>query len=316
MFKKSNIKKDSERSNLDRVPLSLMVLLATISVLSSGYIFADNLPEWKNIHDYKLNKYQFQKTKYEDFSKAYSGAKTYTIDKNTKILSIKLDNNDIYSGINVGFTKNVMDWLEFTFSTNMEIRDLITIYGQPQSIDSKQNKTYDYYNYDTFNIAVDKRHIFAKSISFFDVKQGSVAQNLRSKIDPVPAKKFFELFPNLKPGVSIESQFTQNYPDQLPYMEGEFEVVATYTLTDELQEAIRFYDKVELRFENGLLSWINLFPNETEAKNLYKKISTPYKVEKLDKKLEFYVFDKYIYTIDKTHKKVISIGLFDSVSGF
>ena len=288
--------------------LSIFYLFIII-IFSSAYVFPDKLPDWKNASVYSPEKLKFQKTTLNEFKKLCPDAKTFDAEGNVSIITTQPDNLSDFNEINVGFRNKTLDWLEFVLSKQVNMNEFINIYGFPKYIDTKYSTTLDYYNYNNYSIAVDKKSKNARSISFFTTPQLAVNKTLRTKILETPQKKFFELFPKLKPGVTVESEFAQSYPALLPYMEGESDVTSTYTLTEELQGISQFYKQAVLRFENGILTWINLVPTDAESVDILKTITDPHKVEKIDDKYDFYIYENFILTVNKKHKKVSNIGL-------
>ncbi|OGI01383.1 MAG: hypothetical protein A2Y25_02700 [Candidatus Melainabacteria bacterium GWF2_37_15] len=283
--------------------------LFLILIFSSAYVFPDKLPDWKNASVYSPEKLKFQKTTLDEFKKLCPEVKSFDAEKNVSIITTQPYNLNDFNEINVGFRNKTLDWIEFVLSKQINVNEFITIYGFPKYIDTKYSTTLDYYNYDNYSVAVDKKSTNARSISFFTTQQSVINKTLRNKILDTPTQKFFETFPKLKPGLTVESEFTQSYPDLLPYMEGEFDVNSTYTMVEELEGASQFYQQAVLRFENGILTWISLVPTDAESSNILKTIKEPHEIEKIDDKYDFYIYENFVLTVNKKHKKVSNIGL-------
>ncbi len=288
-----------------------LINLISILIFSCGYKFPDQLPEWKDINSYSPEKLEFQKTSLKEYRKFAPDSEIFDIDNDIKIINIILDEQDVFNEVNVGFKDEILDWIEFSLNKEIKINEFVSIYGFPRFIDKNYSDIFNYYNYETFNIAVDKNNIFAKSISIFDTAEPTQKKQAQNKGEAAESKSFFQVFPGLKPGLVTEEEFIKEFPDLLPYMEGEFDVNSCYTFIEELGEAKQQYQKAILKFENGLLSWINLIPVNSELEKLLKKTGKSYKTEKLDENYDFYVFDNFVLVVNRAQKKVNSIGVFN-----
>lgn len=284
------------------------IFLSLILIFSCSYTFPDKLPDWKEINLYIPEKLEFQKTTIDEFKKLSPNAKLEELGNEIVLLRTTPQKTDIFSEINIGFRHGVLDWVEFLMNKNVEMNEFVSVYGFPKYIDIKYSDTLDYYTYEKFNISTDKRHIFARSINLFGVSGAAYEKNIDEEITDSNIK-FFDVFPCLEQGVTTEREFLNNYPDLLPYMEGEFDTNSIYTLREELEGAGSLYQQVLIKFENGILSWINLVPNNFQLKKMLHKINEPYKVEKVDKDFDFYVFDNFIFVVDKKQNKINSVGL-------
>jgi len=284
-------------------------------VLNSASVFPDKLPDLKKLKFYSPEKIEYGKTTLVEFKKiiykiSESDIEIYT--DGVTIIKLKPAINDFYSLIRVGFKNDKTDWLEFNLAHNIEISKLVILYGNPTDIDTKNNRDLDYYNYDFFNIAVDKNKKFAKSITYFSKSPVPTPAKILKKVDiPVSrSKKFFKKFPNIEPGITTENNFSKEYPNLIPYTDDRSETTSIYVLTDELGEAGYYYDKAILKFENGLLTWVNLIPKNLPLNDCLKIIKTKYKKENVNSSYELYDFSNFILVVDKKSKLVKSIGLF------
>ena len=293
-----------------------IVLLLVTVVLNLGCEFQDNLPDLKKLKAYSPEKLDYAQTTLEQFKKKFpklpeSDIETYT--DGVAIIKLKPAVTDTYGLIRVGFKNNKLDWIEFNLAHIVKISKLVSIYGNPTDVDSKYNKDLDYYNYDFFNISADKITQNAKSITYFNKSPISVSDVNYKKPD-IPfnkKKKFFEKFVNIEPGITTESEFTAEYPDLIPYIDDKTETNSIYVLSDELGESAYYYDKAILKFESGLLTWINLIPKKLPIVACLKTIKKPYKKENVDSAYELYDFTSFVLVVDKKTKMVKSIGLFN-----
>lgn len=288
-----------------------IIYIFTIVILSSAHVFPDRLPDWKELNSYSPVKFEFQKTGLKEFKALCPGVEPYDIGNGIVIYTVKPENTNSFKEINVGFRNEILDWIEFALNQQVEADEFTALYGFPKYIDTKYSDTLDYYNYDNFSASVDKKYFFVRSISIFTQNEPTVKNNLRTKISESGEMKFFEVYPGLKPGVTTERDFAQKHPDLLPYMEGDFDTNATYTLVEELQGAENHYQKAVLRFEHGILAWINLIPTYEKATNMLDKFGKPNHIEKLDDYYDFYIYDNFIFTVHKEQKRVNTIGLIE-----
>lgn len=275
--------------------------------LSSGYVFPDKLPQWRGLNTYSLEKMEFQKTTIKEFRTMCPDVEPYDIGNGILIFTVKPVNISDFSEVNVGFRNEVFDWVEFVLDKQFEVGEFTSVYGFPKHIDTKYSETLDYYNYDTFSVAVDKKYFLVRSISVFAQKMPGVKSHQN---ETATGKiKFYEVFPGLKPGITTEREFSKHYPELLPYMEGEYDVNSVYTLVEELEGAEEYYQQAILRFEHGVLVWINLIPTYEESEELLKKYNNPITKEKLNERYDFYIYDNFVFTVDRHQKRVNSIGL-------
>lgn len=293
-----------------------IIYIFLIATFSTACVFPDRLPDWKEISSYSPEHFEFRKTTPEEFTAICPGTEPYAPDGEILIFTARPVNVNNFTEVNVGFRHKSLDWIEFVLNRQVEINDFITLYGFPEYIDTKYSETLDYYNYNNFSVSVDKKHLFARSISVFETSEQVIENNLQNENTGSGRKRFFEVFPGLKPGITTEREFSRAYPGLLPYMEGEFDLNSTYTLVEELKGAGHYYRKAILRFENGVLTWINLVPSDEEAINILKYLNKPKNTEKIDNRHDFYVFDNFILTVDNEQEKVNNIGLVNSDGRF
>ncbi|HSA07252.1 MAG TPA: hypothetical protein P5556_08735 [Candidatus Gastranaerophilales bacterium] len=287
------------------------IYLVIILIFTCAYTFPDKLPDCKNINLYLPQKLKFQKTSVKEFNALAPKSKTYDAGKGIKIIKTTPVKTDVFKEINVGFSNNVLDWIEFVFSKKIKMNEFTAEYGYPEFINAEHSDKLDYFDYDVFNISTDKKHEFANSITIFEIKASAQKNTKIEAIKPSGTKTFFEIFPDLKPGIMTENEFETKFPGLLPYMEEESDINYYYTLIEELNAVKHLYKKAELHFENGILSWINLTPVNADLKFITDKVKTPYKIEQLNNKYVFYTFDNFTLIVDKKQKKVSSIGVFN-----
>ncbi len=288
--------------------LSTFYLFLAI-IFCCSYTFPDETPDWKKINSYLPGNLEFQRTTVEEAMNLCPEVEVYDIDHETKIIGTEPEKTNVFKEVNLGFRSGTLDWIEFVLNKKIEMDELITIYGFPRFIDSDYSDEVDYFNYDTFNISTNKEHTLAKSITIFDIDTSAYENAQNNRVASSAKGKFFQVFPGIKPGVTTEQDFIKDFPNLLPYMEDDFDVNSSYTLTEELAEAQYRYKSAVLRFENGLLTWVSLVPVNPELEPLVNSIKASPEIEKLDDDYDFYVYDNFIFVVSTKYRKVSSIGI-------
>lgn len=296
----------------------IILFLLITTVLNCSCIFPDNLPVLKNLKAYAPQKLEYGKMNLEDFKKLVSKISPSDIEMFTDgitVIKTTPQGNTPYSLIRVGFKDDKLDWIEFNLARNINISKFISVYGTPKTTDTTYNKDADYLNYDFFNISSGKTDKLAKSITYFGkqtlpITKDNQKKSVKIAVSSKNKKKFFEKFPNIQPGITIEADFLSENPNLISSSDKNKETESVYVLSDELGEAQYYYDKAILKFENGLLTWVNLIPKSLPVADCLKIIKTPYKKENINSLYELYDFSKFILVVDKKTKSVKSIGLF------
>lgn len=302
---------------MDRIKKIFFIFyILLLVIINSGCVFLDKLPDLKKLKAYSPQKINYGQTTLEKFKKNYTKIPDSDIEIYTDgvaIIKLKPSETDTYNLIRVGFKNHKLDWIEFNLAPIVKISKLVSIYGSPTDIDTTYSKDLDYFNYDFFNISADKITKNAKSITYFNKSPFPLTESNSKKpeITAKNKKKFFEKFVNIEPGITLESDFAAEYPDLIPYIDDKAETNSVYVLSEELGESAYYYDKAVLKFESGLLTWINLIPKKLPIAVCLKTIKKPYKKEIINPAYELYDFSNYILIVDKKSKMVQSIGLFN-----
>lgn len=289
-----------------RKNIFFIILILITATINSACIFPDKLPEFNKLKNYSPQIIEYGNTTLEKFKQITPNISNLDIENYTDGISIiKLEPalTDFYSLVRVGFKNNKLDWLEFKLAKDINISEFISIYGNPSNINSTYSKNLDYYNYTFFNISVDKNNKFAQCITYFS---SAPVINISAK----QKMKFFQKFSDLEPGITTESDFTAKFPGITPIIDNKTETSSVYVLQDELGNARYYYDKAILKFEHGILTWINLIPKNLPLNACLKTINTNYKKEKVNSDYDIYDFSKFILVIDSKTKMVKSIGVF------
>ncbi|MDD3012905.1 MAG: hypothetical protein PHC34_04310 [Candidatus Gastranaerophilales bacterium] len=289
----------------------LILTLLFISIISSACKFPDNILDWQNIKDYKPDIIQFGVTTTDDFKGLVKSKPEQKIG-NVSIFITQPSDTNIYKKIRVGFKNDKLDWIEFTLNNNLKMSKFTDLYGKPSHINTTYNNFLDYYDYGLFNISTDKQHTYAKNITIFEMPKAS--QNQEKIIDfsnLIPDWKNLTTanFLGLKPGYSIESNFNSSYPELIPVKSNKKSFSSIYIIDKELGKTKSQYKKAELTFNNGLLSWISLIPQNLYLDQVIKAWGSQYTLETIDIKYDLYDFLNVVVVVDKSNKKVVKIGI-------
>jgi|GEM_PF-1781752 len=291
--------------------ICLILALFFMSILISACKYPDNVPDWQNIKEYKPALIQFGVTTSDDFASLVQSKADQKIGDVNIFIAQPPDNN-FYKKIRVGFKNNKLDWIEFTLNDNFEISKFIEVYGKPLNINTTYSNILDYYDYSFFNISTDKQHTYAKAFTIFEIPKG--LQNKENIIDLgnlIPNWESLSTadFLGLKPGYSIEANFNSSYPMLVPVRTDKKSSLSVYIISKELGKAKSQYRKVEFVFNNGLLNWVSLIPQNISLDQVIKVWGSQYTLEHIDTKYDLYDFSSVVAVVDKNSKKVTKIGI-------
>jgi len=274
-----------------------------------GCKFPEALPDWQNIQNYRFKQLVFGKTSIKDFQQVCSGLQGKADNGDVYILACKPEQNNLYSNIRVGFLNEKLDWVEFTLKNNPEINEIVYLYGPPESINTTYSNTYDYYDYKFFNVSTDKEHKKAYHISIFGFPDNSV---LATDIDQaIPGLYGYKTLKVLKPGITIEKEFNNEFPGLVPYKKNKFDTDSVYTIS-EFTKNKDLYSKVVLNFKNGILSSIYLTPKKLTFDKVKSIYGNDYRVEQIDGNLVLYDYTTFLVIAGKQDNRVKSIAIISS----
>jgi len=299
--------------NFKKILLFITVIIAI--VLLCGCYFPDNVPELSTLKNFSLKNMDFGKTTKTQFLQMFSPQEKVDIqdyDGEISIATLKSQQNKDFGAIRVGFKKNKLDWVEFSLINPVKISKLTPIYGKPTDVNKNSSTTFDYYNYEFFNISVEKQSGNANAITYFENSPLKAKISTHAKTYVVK-KLFFKKFPDIEPGITTEADFSAKYKDLVPYEETNSQTNSLYVMTDELEEAGGYYESAILKFESGLLTWINLIPRPITANEEVKRLGKNYKLENIDANYQIYDFTDFILVVDRKTNQVKSIGIFTKV---
>ncbi|EKE04218.1 MAG: hypothetical protein ACD_20C00096G0001 [uncultured bacterium] len=289
--------------------------LLIVVILLSACKFPDSNMDWQDIKGYKLDKLKFGTTTVSDFVKLAPDAKAQKLDLGIIIFNTEPANKDVYKRIRVGFRNDKLDWLEFTFNEQVKMSEMLDLYGKPRNINEKYSKIVDYYDYDFFNITTDKSHNLAKSINIFEIRKHTNTEIALINGIPDLSSLMKVKFLDLEPGISLEADFKNNFPDVEAYRKDESSSVAIYTLDSELGKAKKHYKKALIVFDNGLLSWINIIPQDLSKEKALNLYGSKYKIEPVNAQYDFYDYKDFVLVVDKKQNKVKNIGIISASQG-
>lgn len=285
------------------------ITLFICCILTSACKFPDNLPDYQNLLSYRMDKLAFGKTTEAEFEKLSDGKPAEKVGKDIQIFLSSPASKDFYEQVRVGFRNDKLDWIEFTLNKDIEMSKIVQIYNNPRAINSAYSKVLDYYDYGYFNISTDKKRTLAKHITFFDIPQSIKKEPQINLGNKIPAWQNLKKngFLNLHPGITIETDFNRDYPYLSQFKKDNSDTDSTYRITQGL--AGTNYKKADLVFNNGLLSWINIVPQNLSLNDFIKTYGSAYKLEKFNAKFDIYDFAEFVLIVNRAQKKVVNIGI-------
>jgi len=299
--------------NYKKIFFIILILIAIF--LICGCYFPDNTPELGRLKNFSLKNLDFGKTTKSQFAQMFSPQEKLDLQEYDGDVSIAILNskkNNEFGQVRVGFVKDKLDWVEFSLLNPVKISKLTTIYGNPTDINRKSNENLDYYNYEFFNISSEKASGIAKAITYFANSPIKEKKKIPLKIY-AEKKLFFQKFADIEPGITTESDFSAKYKDLVPYEETNSQTNSLYVMTGEMEEAGGYYESAILKFESGLLTWVNLIPRQITVQQEIARLGKNYKRENIDTNYEIYDYTDFILVVEKPTGLVKSIGIFAKV---
>ena len=277
----------------------ILLFLASIVLFSSGCKFPDNIPDWQNLGEFQFERLEFGKTTTDELKLICQGVKSQKMGNKIEIFTFESPDINLYKRIRVGFNNNKLDWVEFAFSNKLELASFLDVYDRPVYINSDYSRILDYYDYNFFNIAVDKSHTEVKSLNIFKLNPSDKPKNIIKRKTPDYKTILKSGLWDLVPGVSFENDFREYYQPYEKLLNAGDESISTYILT--APELKKYYKKVSLNYNNGLLSWINLEPVSLLLVDAVKILGKQAKVEKINDYYSLYDYGQIILTVDNNH---------------
>jgi hypothetical protein len=291
--------------------LFLIFVINTLCFLNTAGKFPDEMPDWKSIQSYNLANLEFGATSIQDFKKFCTDTKPVDIGNNTISFEIPLKGDQEYSAIRVGFSLNRLDWIEFYFKDSVAISDIVELYGQPDNINTVYSKNFDYYDYKFFNVATQKDHKKAISLTVFEISTDS--RSYTNLLSALPDIKSFNFSRTITPGYTTESSLNDKFPGLKPVKKDKFDTGSTYFLNSKNLEKSPYYEKAALVFKNGILNFISLTPKKIIYDKIVKHYGVASKSEPAKNGGVLYEYQNFFALVDKKTGKVLNIGIFSSI---
>jgi len=281
--------------------------------MTQGSKFPDSIPDLHNISSYKLNSLEFGKTSLKEFKKLTNYDSSEKI-KNVTIVKLDPQNADLYKKIRVGFKNGRLDWIEFALNNEIKMSDIVNTYGQPKDINTTYSKILNYYDYSFFNISTDKKNTVAKHITIFEVPKlpkHTTKDEPAHTIAYIPGWKYLQNgnFMKLRPGYTLETDFNAKFPFLTPYQKDLFDTNTLYIMDKELGSKKTDYKNIKFCFNNSLLSWISITPNDLPFASFVKVYPVQLKKEALNPKYSLYSNNNFVLVINNATKKITNIGI-------
>lgn len=196
-----------------------------------------------------------------------------------------------YSEIRVGFNKNVLEWVEFILKDKVDLGNFLSRYGDVNDINRDYNETYDYYNYDSFNISADKQGEYLYSITVFD--NPKLPDEFIGFDKKLPDWENLRCEQHFAPGEYLEESFSDEYDSIYPKFNEDG--TKTYTIKDNITSK---YSKVEFIFKDGLLKSLVLYPHSLTFDKISHEYGKNFKIDKTTKTRIVYDYGEFSVVSD------------------
>lgn len=277
----------------------IFLIIMVLSCQSALADFGSNF-DYMNIETESFSPLNFKKTTLAEFKTKYQNFKPINLDENQVMLVSSPKTGD-YSEIRVGFNKNVVEWIEFILKEKADFTSFLSRYGDTTEINQNYNEIYDYYNYDIFNVSVDKQGKYLYSITLFaNPKMPEEMTNLDKKLPDVKNIRNMQTF---IPKEYLEETFSDNF-DCL-YPEFNDDGTKTYTVKDNI---ISKYSKAEFIFKDGLLKFLVLYPQNTTFEQIANIYGKNFKIDKTTKNKIIYDYGDF-YVLTDLKNNVVQIAI-------
>lgn len=220
--------------------------------------------DYMNIPTESFNNIYFKKSTPADIKAKYPKFVPVKMEDGNTILDYK-PKTGIYSEIRIGFNENALEWIEFILKEKQSIDQIISRYGTATEVNYDYNDLYNYYNYGFFNFSVDKQQQYFYSISIFE--NPKLPDELTNFDQELPDLSTLNKIKNFVPRSYPEEAFGDYYESIYPKFNQDG--TKTYTIKGNVTQK---YQKAELIFNDGLLKFLVLYPqnvNFAQIKNIY-----------------------------------------------
>ncbi len=241
-----------------------------IFMFVSPFAWADLNPnfDYMNIPTESFDNIYFKKSTLENVREKYPKFTPVKLDDGSTILSYKPKYGN-YSEIRIGFNQNLLEWIEFILKEKQSIDKILSRYGTATEVNYEYNNTYNYYNYEYFNFSVDKQQQYFYSVSIFE--NPKLPDELTNFDQELPDINSLNQIKNFIPKSYPEEAFGDYYESVYPKFNPDGS--KTYTINGNI---IKKYQKAELIFNDGLLKFLVLYPqnlNFNQIKSIYGNCS-------------------------------------------
>lgn len=242
------------------------IFLFIIYMLISPLAWAglDSHFDYMNIPTENFDNIYFKKSTMADVKAKYPKFVPVKLEDGSSILDYK-PKSGIYSEIRIGFNANTLEWIEFVLKEKQSIDKILSRYGTAAEVNYDYNDIYNYYNYEYFNFSVDKQQQYFYSISVF--ANPKLPDELANFDNELPDLNNLNQIKNFIPKSYPEEAFGDYYESIYPKFNQDGS--KTYTINNNI---IQKYKKAELIFNDGLLKFLVLYPqniNFTQIKSIY-----------------------------------------------
>lgn len=271
--------------------------------LSCQFAYADlegNL-DYMNLQTEYFSNLKFKKTTLAQIKTKYPHFKLASIEDGQVILINKPKKGN-YSEIRAGFNKNnAVTWVEFILKEKIDLLGFISRYGDPIDINHDYNEVYDYYNYDFFNVSVDKEGESLYSITFFD--NPTLPDEMIGFDKKLPDLENLRLKQGFVPKDYLEETFSDEYDCIYPKFNDNGTKI--YTLKENI---ISKYFKVEFVFKDGLLKNLILYPRNIKFDKIVQIYGKNFKFVKTLKNTFCYDYGDF-QVITDLQNKILQINI-------
>ena len=259
-----------------------------------AYADLDGNFDYMNMQSEYFSNLKFKKTTLAQIKAKYTHFKLISAEDG-QVMLVCRPKNAKYSEIRVGFNNNTVQWVEFILKEKIDLLGFASRYGDPLDINHDYNEIYDYYNYDFFNVSVDKEGEYLYSITLFD--------NPKLPDDMIGFEKKLPDIDNLRvlqhfiPKDYLEETFSDDYDCLYPKFNEDG--TKTYTVKDNV---ISKYSKAEFIFKDGLLKYLILYPHNINFEKITQIYGKNFKIDKTTKNRITYDYGNFCIITDFRNK--------------
>ena len=184
---------------------------------------------------------------------------------------------------------------KFILKEKIDLLGFVSRYGDPLDINHDYNEIYDYYNYDFFNVSVDKEGEYLYSITLFDnPKLPDEMIGFEKKLPDIDNLRALQHF---IPKDYLEETFSDDYDCLYPKFNEDG--TKTYTVKDNI---ISKYSKAEFIFKDGLLKNLILYPQNVNFQKIVQIYGKNFKIDKTTKNKITYDYGNFCIITDFQNK--------------